>query len=662
MTLSGILTITHAGQTREVPLTGNIITIGRARDNSLIVKGMLVSHHHTRLQFSGERVLVTDLSSTNGTRLNGILIEPMMPTPVKDGDSIAISDYRLIWQKSPSAGKDTGDRLVIQPSREKESFLGKEPSRGEDLLLGTKFPLGTEPTQVVAPHKPASQPKRAEPGAEPTVVKTAKKVTRTIPEKPTVLSTSQVEPPPATILISPSEGLKTVLYTPGPQDDQIDQSMQMVLSKDTLTPRLVVHMPGKTWEYLLTKDLVRIGRDDDNDITIDHPSVSRHHAHVETHGKAFQIRDDHSTNGVSLHGLPVDIYTLQDGDMLQIGRARLVYKAGFTSDDLILAEAGQSRRPVVIVPGMMGSELWLGGEKVWPAAKGFLHPELIAMPCQAPIVARGLVQEVIIIPNFLKQEQYGRLGDYLEKGLGYRRNVDLHEFAYDWRQDVRISAQQMANTILQWSGSQPVTIIAHSLGCLVSRYYIEMLGGKNHVDRLILLGGPHYGVPKIVPTLLIGPDLLPLGLLNERLRNFLATFPSVYQIIPTYSCALDENGQSINLLEDGSWLPEERQPLLRAARAFRRELGLRSSVPTISIFGYGLKTITRMTFQRDLHGKIRKANFVVEENGDGSVPSTSAVLPKTEIHPVQQDHGALYIDDDVKMRLKLELTRSFERV
>ena len=453
-----------------------------------------------------------------------------------------------------------------------------------------------------------------------------------------------------------------MLYTQGTEDDLIDQSMQMVLSKDTATPRLVVHMPDQTWEYLLTKDLVRIGRDEDNDIIIDHPSVSRHHAHVETHGKAFQIRDDHSTNGVCMRGLPVEIYNLQDGDMLQIGRARLVFKAGFTSDDLILAEEGHARRPVVIVPGMMGSELWLGGEKIWPAAKGFLHPELIAMPSQGPIVAHGLVQEVIIIPNFLKQEQYGRLGDYLEKGLGYRRKVDLHEYAYDWRQDVRISAQQLANTILHWSSSQPVTIIAHSLGCLVSRYYIEMLGGKNHVDRLVLLGGPHYGVPKIIPTILIGPDLLPLGLLNERLRNFLATFPSIYQIIPTYNCALDENGQSINLLEDGSWLPEERQPLLRAARAFRRELGLRSSVPTISIFGYGMKTITRMTFQRDVHGKIRKANFVVDENGDGSIPSTSAVLPKTEIHPVQQDHGALYIDDDVKMRLKLELTRSFEQV
>ncbi|MFZ1404356.1 MAG: hypothetical protein WAW03_14775 [Anaerolineae bacterium] len=27
-----------------------------------------------------------------------------------------------------------------------------------------------------------------------------------------------------------------------------------------------------------------------------------------------------------------------------------------------------------------------------------------------------------------------------------------------------------------------------------------------------------------------------------------------------------------------------------------------------------------------------------------------------EIHPVQQVHGALYVDNDVKIRLKLELT------
>ena len=39
------------------------------------------------------------------------------------------------------------------------------------------------------------------------------------------------------------------------------------------------------------------------------------------------------------------------------------------------------------------------------------------------------------------------------------------------------------------------------------------------------------------------------------------------------------------------------------------------------------------------------------------IPETSAVLERAEIHPVQQHHGSLYADNDVKMRLKLELTR-----
>jgi hypothetical protein len=39
------------------------------------------------------------------------------------------------------------------------------------------------------------------------------------------------------------------------------------------------------------------------------------------------------------------------------------------------------------------------------------------------------------------------------------------------------------------------------------------------------------------------------------------------------------------------------------------------------------------------------------------VPESSAILKGSEIHPVRQYHGALYTDNDVKMRLRLELTR-----
>jgi hypothetical protein len=51
--------------------------------------------------------------------------------------------------------------------------------------------------------------------------------------------------------------------------------------------------------------------------------------------------------------------------------------------------------------------------------------------------------------------------------------------------------------------------------------------------------------------------------------------------------------------------------------------------------------------------------YKTELNGDNSVLERSAVLSGREIHPVQQHHGSLFVDNDVKMRLKVELARQF---
>jgi len=53
--------------------------------------------------------------------------------------------------------------------------------------------------------------------------------------------------------------------------------------------------------------------------------------------------------------------------------------------------------------------------------------------------------------------------------------------------------------------------------------------------------------------------------------------------------------------------------------------------------------------------------FLQERGGDSTVPQESAILRGAEIHPVQQYHGALYTDNDVKMRLKLELYQLLEQ-
>jgi hypothetical protein len=77
---------------------------------------------------------------------------------------------------------------------------------------------------------------------------------------------------------------------------------------------------------------------------------------------------------------------------------------------------------------------------------------------------------------------------------------------------------------------------------MVSRYYIERLGGKGRVERIILMGGPHRGAVKALTGLLNAPELLPFGIMGERLRQVGMSFPASYQILPTYPLAVDASG------------------------------------------------------------------------------------------------------------------------
>ena len=444
-------------------------------------------------------------------------------------------------------------------------------------------------------------------------------------------------------------------------DKTLSQLSLPVFLNETSQPRLVIQAPDRTWEMPLVDDCYTIGRNCDNKVVLQYQRVSRHHAVIERVGKEFVLRDLQSMNGTWVGRERVEQRQLKHGDTILIGQAKLIFKEGFSQDELTIIEsphpsAQAGLKPVVFVPGMMGSQLWLGSEQIWPNVKYlFTHPEIFLYSEDSRLEPRGIVNEVVIVPNLITLEQYSGLGDYMVEELGYERGKNFLEFAYDWRQDVRKSAQKLAEAIEAWNAPSPVTIIGHSLGTLVSRYYVECLGGKKKANRLLLIGGPHQGVPKIVTNLLSGLDLLPFGLMGERLTQIVETFPSSYQILPLYTCAADQNGQPVNFFQDESWIKPPYRPLLHIAHEFRRELGTTSRVPTVSIFGYGLKTTTHLQIQRDLAGLFQKVTFNTEPSGDTTIPENSAVLAGTEIHPVQQNHGSLFNDNDVRMRLKYEL-------
>ena len=461
--------------------------------------------------------------------------------------------------------------------------------------------------------------------------------------------------------LSKEEDDLTIINTEVDLDRTIANFTMPTVLNETSEDRIVIYTPDKTWEVLLDDkvDSLTIGRNADNNIVIEHSSISRSHARIVRDHRTFKLKDLNSSNGLYVMGEKCDEVVLESGVTVRLGYATLVFKSGFKEEHLTLAGTSfkvPERHPVVFVPGIMGSELWLGKERIWPNLKLlFKEPEFLKYPGIQGIEPRGILQEVVVVPNLIKLEQYSQFGDYLVEDLGYTRGKDFFEFAYDWRQDIRLTAKQLYRFIDALPVKSPVKLVAHSLGTLVSRYYVERLGGKDKVDKLILMGGPHLGTPAAVSSLLFGPDVLPFGLMGETLRKVISTFYTSYQILPVYACGADQFDQPYNFMKDEGWLAPEQKPLWQAAREFKRELGLSTSVPTTCIFGYGQKTVARIKLHRNPEERIAQSVYESKANGDGSVPENSAILEGADFHPVHQLHGVLFVDSDVKMRLRLEL-------
>jgi hypothetical protein len=96
---------------QEIDLARGITLIGRSEDCEVTIEDPLVSRRHARVVVDGDDVILEDLGSRNGVRLNGKGVRGS--AKLKDGDRVRIGTQefvftRVVTQQAPRRAKTTG--------------------------------------------------------------------------------------------------------------------------------------------------------------------------------------------------------------------------------------------------------------------------------------------------------------------------------------------------------------------------------------------------------------------------------------------------------------------------------------------------------------------------------------------------------------------------
>lgn len=85
---------------------------------------------------------------------------------------------------------------------------------------------------------------------------------------------------------------------------------------------------GGDRRQVVERELMRIGRERDNDVRIEDETVHRYHAVIQRTDDVYTLHDvsGASGNGVALNGTRIASAPLSDGDRLELGRAHLVFR------------------------------------------------------------------------------------------------------------------------------------------------------------------------------------------------------------------------------------------------------------------------------------------------------------------------------------------------
>ena len=352
---------------------------------------------------------------------------------------------------------------------------------------------------------------------------------------------------------------------------------------------------------------------------------------------------------------------------------------------------------IVMVPGIMGTTLRQNGRAAWAYSgrtaattlltQGRWMNEALALSGEDPLVddlgdgvsVGGLMPDLHLLPGLWKIDGYRAVRRRLVDDFDLKIGFNYIEFGYDWRRDNRVAGRRLAtkcrDALTSWRQQSPdakIILLAHSMGGLVARYFLEVLEGwsTGDVRALITFGTPFRGSANALDTLANGVRRGPVDL-TQMSRSF----TSIYQLLPLYPMYDPGDGRYVRVGE-ATGIPNVDAERAKAALAFHHEI--RDAVvrnradPRWERLGYRLCPIvgrmqsTIQTGAARVDGVTMSTIFRGKDvRGDGTVPRVSAIpleFDETEARAdlyVATKHGSLQNADAVLTHLAGRITDFF---
>jgi lecithin:cholesterol acyltransferase len=324
---------------------------------------------------------------------------------------------------------------------------------------------------------------------------------------------------------------------------------------------------------------------------------------------------------------------------------------------------------LVFVPGLLGSELYDSQGKVWPGSLiggvfGFDDDHFRRL--LAPnLTVGGLVETVGGLVDIYRRwlRAFRALTRHNKQLFSDSCNPpSLYTVPFDWRLALEDSAaDQLAPVIRKarsdWGENVHIHLVAHSLGGLLSRYYLQSGRftadpGFSSIKTFITFGTPHNGAPVALAGAVGLHKTSFMSIEQSKQLANDARYPALYQTFPLFNAPLIWKSMPRGRLEpitlaDTQFVIETlhlNQKNLDRALAFRRSLEA-APIPTeircFLLIGSRFETITHFFWTGS---EIQKEE--TPDGGDGTVSIEGAYLGGSQVQFTGESHIEL-IDSNV---------------